>query len=389
MPKKLDKPGVIVIEGHVQGLSNTRALGENDIPVIVVDKNNCLARYSKYCKLFRKCPDFQLDQFVEFLVRLGIELGLQGWTLMPSNDHAVFNISKNREKLGEIYKIVIPGTDIIENIYNKEKLINKANEANVPVPMSWFPENLGKQFVRSMNFPLLVKGRIGLTFYKKTGRKAFLVHSEVELNDLLVKLISKAKPEEFFFQELIPSGKDKTISFTAFAREGEILTSWMGTKVREHPIRFGTSTYSRSIEEPEILPLAAGILKMLRYTGICEIEFLRDERDGVFKLIEINARTWLWVGLARKCGVDYANILYNYLNGIHTEYPSNYRTDKEWIHYISDFPFSIAGIIKGNYKPADIVSSYMRFPMPAVFDRSDILPSIAEVLMLPYLILNR
>ena len=27
------KPGVIIIEGHVQGLSNVRALGEHGIPV--------------------------------------------------------------------------------------------------------------------------------------------------------------------------------------------------------------------------------------------------------------------------------------------------------------------------------------------------------------------
>ncbi len=28
-----------------------------------------------------------------------------------------------------------------------------------------------------------------------------------------------------------------------------------------------------------------------------------------YKLIEINARTWLWVGLAKACGIDYANII--------------------------------------------------------------------------------
>jgi D-aspartate ligase len=389
MPKKLDKPGVIVIEGHVQGLSNTRALGEKGIPVIVVDKNNCLARYSRHCKLFRKCPDFESDQFVEFLLKLGTNLGLHGWTLMPSNDHAVFTISKNRVKLGEIFKIIIPGTDILENMYNKGKLINKAMEAKIPVPMSWFPENPGKPFVKSMNFPLLVKGRFGLTFYKKTGKKAFLIHSIVELNDLLAKLLSKVKMEEFFFQEVIPSGKDKTISFTAFAREGEILTSWMGTKIREHPVKFGTSTYSRSIAEPEILPLAARMLKELKYTGICEIEFLKDERDGVFKLIEINSRTWLWVGLARKCGIDYANILYNYINEIDSEYPTQYQDDVEWMHYLVDLPFSLAGIFRGHYNPVEIISSYLKLPAPAVFDIRDPLPTIAEVLLLPYLILKR
>jgi len=48
----IQKPGAIIIEGHVQGLSNTHALGAAGIPVVVVDTANCIARYSRYCKGF-------------------------------------------------------------------------------------------------------------------------------------------------------------------------------------------------------------------------------------------------------------------------------------------------------------------------------------------------
>ncbi len=55
--------GAVIIEGHVQGLSNARSLGEAGIPVIVVDRNNCIARYSRYCKMFYSSPDFDTDDF--------------------------------------------------------------------------------------------------------------------------------------------------------------------------------------------------------------------------------------------------------------------------------------------------------------------------------------
>ena len=32
-----NKPGVLILEGHIQGLSNTRSLGSYDIPVWVID----------------------------------------------------------------------------------------------------------------------------------------------------------------------------------------------------------------------------------------------------------------------------------------------------------------------------------------------------------------
>jgi len=53
---KQGKKGVIVIEGHEQGLANTRILGKAGIPVIVIDKENCVARYLKYCRKFFSAP---------------------------------------------------------------------------------------------------------------------------------------------------------------------------------------------------------------------------------------------------------------------------------------------------------------------------------------------
>ncbi|MBN1183890.1 MAG: hypothetical protein JXB49_16475, partial [Bacteroidales bacterium] len=83
-------PGAIIIEGHVQGLSNARSLGEAGIPVYVVDKSDCVARYSKFCMKFFRSPDFQAEEFADFLIELGEQENLKGWLLLPSNDHAVY-----------------------------------------------------------------------------------------------------------------------------------------------------------------------------------------------------------------------------------------------------------------------------------------------------------
>jgi predicted ATP-grasp superfamily ATP-dependent carboligase len=77
------KPGVVVIEGHVQGLANTRLLGQVGIPVIVIDKDDCIAQYSKYCKAFDKCPDYLNEEFIDFLIRLNKAFNLQNWIIIP------------------------------------------------------------------------------------------------------------------------------------------------------------------------------------------------------------------------------------------------------------------------------------------------------------------
>lgn len=385
----MDRSGVIIIEGHVQGLANTRALGEKGIPVLVVDTGNCIARYSKYCRKFYRCPQYDTPEFIQFLIEVAKRERINGWLLLPSNDHAVYNISKNEKLLKSRYNLITPGIDIVERIYNKKELIIAAMNCLVPVPLSWFHEASIEEIYDKVTYPCLIKGKNGLSFYRSTRRKAFQCNSKSELSSTVNEILQYMPLDSFFIQELIPFNKNKTISFAAFALYGKILTYWAGIKLREHPIHFGTSTYSKSVDGTDLLPLASNLLSELNYTGICEIEFLKDPRDGKYKLIEVNARTWLWTDLARICGVDFVIYAYNYVNSIENKYETEYKTGKEWMHYLIDFPFSILGLIKGEYKIREIVLSYVRLPLPAVFKISDILPSISEILLIPHMLKHR
>ena len=385
----MERPGAIIIEGHVQGLSNTRSLGEAGVPVFVADTGNCLARYSKYCRKFLKCPAYDSAEFPVFLAETAERERIDGWLLLPSNDHAVYNIARNAELLRKKYRLITPDIEIIDRIYNKQLLISAALRCGLPVPLSWFPEHSVTEIHDRVAFPCLVKGKKGLNFYKKTGKKAFICHSEDELKSI-VSLLERQMPfQEIFIQELIPLKDNKTVSFSAFVSEGKILSAWAGIKVREHPLHFGTSTYSKSINSVPFYSLAERLLKELNYSGICEIEFLNDPRDRVYKLIEVNARTWLWVDLARMCGVDFALYAYNFVNGIEQNYSVTSYDDKEWMHYLTDIPYSILGLLKGNYSMKEILISYYRKPAPAVFRVSDFLPTLAELLLLPSMIRKR
>lgn len=383
------KSGAIIIEGHVQGLSNTRSLGEADIPVIVLDKNNCLARYSKYCKKFFYCPNYIDPDFVVFLIELAEKEDLKGWALIPSNDHAVVAISRNRSQLEQYYKIITPGIEVIENIYDKSKLLNVAQKVNVSFPQTYYLQN-SSDVPSNIKFPVITKGRHGLSFYKSTGKKVFLSNSAIELKEHLVEIENSFHIEETFTQEYIPfDGTNKTISFAAFCINGDIKTYWIGEKLREHPIRFGTATFARSIVCEELAEPSRRILKELNYTGVCEVEYLRNPLDGEFKLIEINARTWLWVGLAKACGVNFAVMIYNYLNKIPFTYPSKYKTEVNWVNYITDSVFSLQAILTQQLKLKHYFCSFKGKTVNAIFSWRDILPGVMFIFLSVYIAIKR
>lgn len=378
-----NKKGAVIIEGHVQGLSNTRSLGESGIPVYVVDKTNCIAHYSKYCTKFFRCPDFETDEFATFLIELAQKENIQNWVLIPSNDHAVYTISKHKQLLEKYYKVITPSLDIIENIYDKSKLLIIAQGCGVPIPKTKYFAHANES-IDNLTFPVLTKGRFGLSFYKALCKKAFLASNVTELRAQLEEIDAKYDVSKTFTQELIPfDGTNKTISFTAFCVNGEVKTHWSGVKLREHPIQFGTATFAKSIYCEECLQQSISLLRDLNYTGVCEVEYLKDPRDGKYKLIEINPRTWLWVGLAKACGVDYARLVYDLLNGIPINYPNSYNTSKNWINPFTDTVFSMLGMLKGIIKPSDYFQSIFRFKkVNALFSQKDQKPGLMYFLML-------
>lgn len=383
------KAGAIIIEGHVQGLSNVRALGEAGVQVWVMDNHHCLAQHSRYCLRYYRCPEYTSQKFIEFLVAVGKENNLNGWVLIPSNDHIVENLSRNREMLHPYYKTIVPPVDILENIINKKNLLEVATRCGTPVPFTCYPEFLGDH-IENIRFPVLVKGTFGLSFYKNTHQKAVQVNSKEELIVVLKDISQKVSLDTVMIQELIPYDKDhKVVSFSCFANKGEILTFWMGDKLREHPIKYGTATLSRSIYVPQVLESAIPLLKSLGYTGVCEIEFLCDSRDGVYKLIEINPRTWLWVGLAKSCGINYALYIYNYLNGIENTYPQEYKVGVKWINYVTDTVYSIVALFRGVLSIREYIISLRGKKVKAIFSCNDIMPGVVFPFLLFYIAKKR
>ena len=374
-----NKAGALIIEGHVQGLSNTRSLGKAGVPVYVVDKNKCIASHSKYCNKFFKSPDYIKDEFVDFLIELAIREDIRGWVLIPSNDHAVYTISKFKNKLQEYYKIIVPSLDIIDNIYDKTKLLAIAKSIGFPVPITQLFTRVDEPIIAELKFPVITKGRNGLSFYKRIGKKALLAKTKEELRLQLKEIDDKYSIEGSFTQEFIPfDGTNKTISFTAFCIKGEVKAHWTGVKLREHPIQFGTATFTKSIYIAELYTQSLPLINKLNYTGVCEVEYLYDPRTNVYKLIEINPRTWLWVGLAKACGIDYAKMIYNYANNIPFDYPKTYDTEKFWINPLSDTAFALPAIINGKLKFATyLVSLFKGNKTNALFSKDDGKPALA------------
>ncbi len=383
------KIGAIIIEGHVQGLANTRSLGSKGIPVYVIDTGNCVARYSKYCKKFFKCPEYNSDGLAKFLIDLAKSENIKDWVLIPSNDHAVYTIAKHKEKLEQYYKVITEDFETVKKIYDKSKLIKIADSLGVPIPKTCTFNNIKPSEI-SFQFPILTRGKEGKSFYHATGKKAFKASNNEELYEQLDFIEKKIGLQRSISQELIPyDGSNKTISFTAFCEKGYIKTYWMGIKLREHPIDFGTATFTESVFVEDCLSQSRLLLHELEYTGVCEVEYLCDPRDGKYKLIEINPRTWLWVGQAIANCIDYPMMIYNYVNGIKNEYPNSYEIGLKWYNPYTDLIYGLIGIWSGVFSVKDFLSKYSGRKVNSLTYKRDNFPLIMYGFLLLKMVRSR
>ena len=103
-------------------------------------------------------------------------------------------------------------------------------------------------------------------------------------------------------QEFIPGGDDSLITVGVAALEGRILALFTGRKLRQFPPAVGQASYAVSCEAPEAAAGAARMLADIGFTGLAQVEYKRS--GGVDHLLEINPRSWSWIGLAPASGVN-------------------------------------------------------------------------------------
>jgi D-aspartate ligase len=144
-------------------------------------------------------------------------------------------------------------------------------------------------------------------------------------------------------QEIIPGPEDRNYSIVGyFDKNHNPQALFACHRLRGWPKGFGNSSYIESYSLSKLNTIKNGIityLDQIGYSGVMEAEIKRDPRDGVFKLIEINARSWWQNSLPTKCGV---NIIYTaYLDsiGIKTPYSEHYEIGIYWMHPLNDLQF--------------------------------------------------
>jgi len=386
--------GAIVLGGHAQGLGIIRSLGRRGITVYLIDETAAnISRFSKYCSRFFRVPKMKQEEaLLDFLIRLSRDDGIKGWVVFPTHDATVEILSKNREHLQEYYRISIPQWTTTELAHNKILTYDLAMKTGIPVPHTYFPKDLTelRKIGRNIEYPIIIKPAVMHKFYAKLKTKVYKAANLEELVRLYQKTCSVIEPSEIMIQEIIPGSPRDLYSCCCFYKEGVLKASCIGQRCRQIPMDFGkATTFVQSVEMPELRNYSDKLLSAMGYYGLAEVEFMRDPRDGIFKLLEINPRSWKWHTLAIKAGVDMPYLIYSDLAGKDTDQNIRGQINVKWVELLSDAYIAVGEIIRGNLRVRDYMDSFRGDVEFAIASRDDPLPFISYILLIPYLLFSR
>jgi D-aspartate ligase len=387
----VDAVGALVIGGDYQGLGIVRSLGRRGVRVCVVDDEHSISRFSRYSTQFVKLPNLRDESTaVEAIVDVGKRFNLQGWVLYPTREELVAAFSRNRARLSEVFRVPTPEWSSIRWAWDKRNTYRLAKELGIPTPVTHYPahvEHLAE--LNSCTPPFAIKPAIKEHFIYATKAKAWRANSHAELRVLFQKASELVGPGEVMVQELIPGGGTQQFSYCAFFRNGRAVGSMVARRRRQHPLEFGrASTYVETVDLPVIEELSERFLRAIDYYGLVEVEYKLDPRDGLYKLLDVNARTWGYHSVGRRAGVDFSYMLYADQVGLPI-FDCKGRSGIGWVRMTTDLPAAVMALLARDVDLKGYVRSLRTCEVEAVFSLEDPLPGVAEVLLLPYLAVKR
>jgi len=310
-----EKPPALVFNCHITGLAVARSLGKRGVPVIGLDRDpNGYGLHSKYTKVAGYCPNPLDDEsgFIDLLMQIGAALKRKA-VLFPCLDEWVFAVARHRRELEEYFILPFAELDTIERVLDKNLLYRKCEARGISIPRTFYigaqtPEEIAAQ----IEFPCIVKPALQREFTNEFGEKVFKAADAGEF----MSLCERASGHPLLAQEIVGAGVDSFYSLCSYiGLDGQAKGLFVGRKLEQFPPDFGTACLVDSRYVGEIVERGIDILKQFAYQGISEVEFIYDERDRDFKLLDINTRVWKWIGLPIRAGIDlpwlaYADAVY-------------------------------------------------------------------------------
>lgn len=217
--------------------------------------------------------------------------------LVGTNDFYVRLIIENAEALNKMYAFNYMSEELMNNLLVKANFYKLCEEHGIDTPKTYYYSCFKKEpFTEEVLFPLIVKPSNGVQYYKNKfagQQKVYRVENHKELNDVINQVNASGYTEDLIIQDYIP-GDDTYMWDSVFymSSKGKAqLSTFAQVVLQEHTVTaIGNYTALITRYNEKMMLKLQKFLEAVGYVGFANFDLKFDERDGKFKVFEVNIR---------------------------------------------------------------------------------------------------
>lgn len=333
MEIKHKNPCAVILGGYVNAYSIVQELTLFDVPnivlVIYAGNRKMLAEYSRFVKGVYH-TEKNADDFMRTLERIHEQYDYL--VLYPTDDYYVELLCAVYERAKAFCFIPVHPE---KSAYYADKSAQYAlcDAEDVPRPQTVLlkaEKDLAQ--LAKITWPIIVKpitrkDIVGVAFRLKT----YQTREDLDKDAALLTSLMESGLQ-FIASEIIPGDGSHIYAYTAYCNhEGKVLNEWIGRKLTQYPDDFGCFSTATNIAPEEVRTLGRRLVEGAGCWGFMQPEFKYDERDGLYKLMEINLRSDMWNRMGCLSGVHLNYTLWCDALGLET--PRETQDLSREIHY--------------------------------------------------------
>ena len=263
----------------VRSLANSKRF----IVHVLTSRNRSII-VSRLCKshklvLDEKGEDIRINRVLEISRSHKIDI------LLPIGEVGVKFVLLNLGLLKKNFFIPpIPNIDSLNIVSDKWSLSEFSRSIGLPYPKSFPLDNQLDIKSLDMNYPILLKPKIGAG-----GIGIEYFETESKLLSVLDSQEGVKYHDNYIIQEYI-EGSD--IDLSALCLNGEILAYTIQQPINKERKTFSFGKVIKLIDHSIILSLGKKCFSSLKWSGVAHIDFILDDKNNQFYMIDFNPRYW-------------------------------------------------------------------------------------------------
>ena len=279
---------------HHGGVGAIRSLGRLGVPMYAITEDRwtpaAVSRYLRGRFVWRTTGTEGPEELVEGLLAIGRRIG-RPTVLVPTDEEAAVLIAEHAQALTGMFLFPPVERALPRRLASKQGLHELCVEHGVPSPHALFPASYAEieEYAARARFPVVAKNREA---FERRSRPA--VHGTTRIGgprELLTLARGWGPEPGVILQEYLPrEHAEDWIVHAYFDAQSAPRALFTGVKVRSWPPHAGMTAHAYIVDNPELAHQSAQFIKQIGFSGIVDLDWRFDRRDGRYKLLDFNPR---------------------------------------------------------------------------------------------------